>query len=62
MIRSIVQKCNTSLQPYKDEETRIILQRLKKNHGASISINWESIEVMADILYPAIQGGILHDC
>jgi len=62
MISSIVQKCNTSLQAYKDEEASIILQRLKKNNAASIGINLETIEVMADILYPAIQGGILYDC
>jgi len=45
MISSIVQKCNTPLQAYKDEEASIILQRLKKNNVASIGINLESIEI-----------------
>lgn len=41
-----------------DEQASTVLQRLKKNHDASIGINWETIEVVADILFPTIDTAI----
>ena len=35
-----------------DEQAYIVLQHLKENHDASLGINWEVIEIVADILYP----------
>lgn len=48
-----------------DEQASAVLQRLKKNHDANIGINWEVIDIVADILFPEIetapQGEINHD-
>lgn len=45
-----------------DEQASIVLQHLKKNHDANIGINWETIEIVAAILFPEVtainQGGI----
>lgn len=35
-----------------DEQASIVLKHLKKNHDANIGINWETIEIVADILFP----------
>ncbi|MHB1949662.1 MAG: hypothetical protein ACYCQI_16310 [Gammaproteobacteria bacterium] len=35
-----------------DKQASIVLQRLKENHDANIGINWETIEVVSDILFP----------
>ncbi|MHB1949558.1 MAG: hypothetical protein ACYCQI_15775 [Gammaproteobacteria bacterium] len=35
-----------------DKQASVVLQRLKENHDASIGINWETIEVLSDILFP----------
>ena len=35
-----------------DEQAYIVLQHLKENHDANLGINWEVIEIVADILYP----------
>jgi len=37
-----------------DEQASQVLQRLKKNHDANLGINWEVIEIVADILFPEI--------
>ncbi|MEO8402825.1 MAG: hypothetical protein ABI597_13720 [Gammaproteobacteria bacterium] len=41
-------------------EACIVLHHLKKNHDASIGINWDVIDYVADILYPAIQRGVFN--
>jgi len=35
-----------------DKQAYIVLQHLKENHDANLGINWEVIEIVADILYP----------
>lgn len=35
------------------EQCREVLRNLKRNHDANIGINWEVINVVAAILYPA---------
>ena len=43
-----------SIRPdLSDEQASTVLKRLKKNHDASIGINWDTIEIVADILFPA---------
>lgn len=32
-----------------------VLEHLKENHDANLGINWEVIEIVADILYPLNQ-------
>lgn len=48
-----------------EEQASTVLQRLKKNHDANIGINWEVIDIVADILFPetetAYQGEIHHE-
>lgn len=43
-------------------QASIVLQHLKENHDANIGINWETIETVAEVLYPILksnnQGGI----
>jgi hypothetical protein len=42
-----------SIRPdLNDEQASIVLQHLKINHDANTGINWETIETVADILYP----------
>ena len=45
-----------------DEQASFVLKHLKNNHDANIGINWETIEIVADILFPEViatnQGGI----
>lgn len=36
-----------------DEQASNVLIHLKKNHDASIGINWDTIEIVADILFPS---------
>ncbi len=47
-----------------DEHASIVLQHLKKNHDANVGINWDTIEIVADILFPMThqesQGEIEH--
>ena len=55
-----------SIRPdLSDEQASLVLQRLKNNHDANVGINWETIEIIADILFPEIeianQGVINHD-
>ena len=35
-----------------DEQASIVLQRLKKSHDASVGINWDVIDCVADSLFP----------
>jgi hypothetical protein len=35
-----------------DEQASLVLKHLKKNHDAEVGINWEIIEIVADILFP----------
>jgi len=45
-----------SIRPdLSDEKASIVLKHLKKNHDASVGVNWETIEVVADILFPEIE-------
>ncbi len=48
-----------------DEQASAVLQHLKRKHDANIGINWEVIDIVADILFPEIetaaQRGINHD-
>lgn len=37
-----------------DEQASFVLQRLKKNHDANIGISWETIGVVAEILFPEV--------
>ncbi|CEG59308.1 hypothetical protein [Legionella fallonii] len=34
------------------EQASIVLQHLKKNHDATIGINWDVIEIVSDDLFP----------
>jgi hypothetical protein len=36
-----------------NEKASEVLIRLKKNHDATVGINWDTIETVADILFPA---------
>ena len=36
-----------------EDQGREVLRNLRRNHDANIGINWEVIDVVADILYPA---------
>ncbi len=36
-----------------NEQASDVLVHLKKNHDATVGINWDSIETVADILFPA---------
>ena len=36
-----------------DHQASEVLKYLKENHDADIGINWDTIEVQADILFPA---------
>jgi len=38
-----------------DEQASIVLNRLENNHDATIGINWEVIEIVADIQYPSAE-------
>jgi hypothetical protein len=38
-----------------DKQASAILMSLKKNHDANIGINWETIEIVSDILFPLEQ-------
>jgi hypothetical protein len=35
-----------------DEQARKVSQALKRNHDATIGINWEVLETTADFLFP----------
>jgi len=36
----------------KDQQASDVLTHLKKNHDATVGINWDTIEIVADILFP----------
>lgn len=42
------------------EQACIVLQHLKKNHDASIGINWDVIDYAADILFPETQQAVFN--
>jgi len=45
-----------SIRPdLSDEKASTVLKHLKKNHDASVGVNWETIEVVADIVFPEIE-------
>ena len=35
-----------------DEQASFVLRHLEKNHDATVGINWDTIEVIADCLFP----------
>ena len=35
-----------------DEQASLVLRHLEKNHDATIGINWDTIEAVADYLFP----------
>lgn len=42
-----------SIRPdLRAEQASKVLEQLKKEHDASIGINWEVIEITADLLFP----------
>jgi hypothetical protein len=53
-----IEDIQSILPDLTDEQASVVLQRLKKNHDASIGINWETIEAMAEILFPAFVNAI----
>ena len=38
-----------------DKQASAVLKNLKKNHDANIGINWETIEIVANILFPSVK-------
>lgn len=36
-----------------DQQASDVLVHLKKNHDATVGINWDTLEIVADILFPS---------
>jgi hypothetical protein len=54
-IRWHIQDVQSIRPDLSDQQASDVLVRLKKNHDATVGINWDTIETVAEILFPSVQ-------